>query len=118
MIKAGAFDDMGQTRRALVQVHEQAVDQAVKKKKDSLQYETDIFGAMSTGEDDMDDFDAVQVPDLPEWDKKDKLAFERDMLGLYVSDHPLQGLERVLAQHADRPSARCSARTARQTVPR
>ncbi|MDZ5075964.1 DNA polymerase III subunit alpha [Nesterenkonia sp. HG001] len=102
MIKAGAFDDMGQTRRALVQVHEQAVDQAVKKKKDSLQYETDIFGAMSTGEDDMDDFDAVQVPDLPEWDKKDKLAFERDMLGLYVSDHPLQGLERVLAQHADR----------------
>ncbi|GAB3188468.1 DNA polymerase III subunit alpha [Nesterenkonia suensis] len=102
MIKAGAFDEMGQTRRALVQIHEQAVDQAVKQKKDSLQYETDIFGAMSTGDDGMDDFDAVQVPDLPEWDKKDKLAFERDMLGLYVSDHPLQGLERVLAQHADR----------------
>nr|WP_029514185.1 DNA polymerase III subunit alpha [Nesterenkonia sp. F] len=102
MIKAGSFDDLGYTRRALVSVHEQAVEQAVKQKKDALQYETDIFGAMSGGEDGLDDFDAVAVPEMPEWDKKDKLAFERDMLGLYVSDHPLQGLERVLAQHADR----------------
>ncbi|WP_044492963.1 DNA polymerase III subunit alpha [Nesterenkonia massiliensis] len=105
LIKAGGFDELGHTRRSLVAVHEQAIDQAVKKKKDSLQYETDIFGAMSTGDDGMEDFDAVQVPQLPEWDKKDKLAFEREMLGLYVSDHPLQGLERTLSQHADRSIA-------------
>jgi len=37
------------------------------------------------------------VPDIPEWDKHTKLAFEREMLGLYVSDHPLHGLEPVLA---------------------
>nr|MCW1079657.1 hypothetical protein [Streptococcus anginosus] len=42
-----------------------------------------------------------EVPDLPEWDKKDKLAFERDMLGLYVSDHPLLGLEGMLSKLAD-----------------
>ena len=42
-----------------------------------------------------------EVPDLPEWDKKDKLAYERDMLGLYVSDHPLLGLEGVLGRLAD-----------------
>ena len=41
------------------------------------------------------------VPDLPDWDKRTKLAFEREMLGLYVSDHPLQGLEHVLAAERD-----------------
>ena len=40
------------------------------------------------------------MPERPEWSKKDKLAFEREMLGLYVSDHPLAGLEVVLAKHA------------------
>ncbi len=40
------------------------------------------------------------MPDRPEWTKKDKLAFEREMLGLYVSDHPLAGLEIALAKHA------------------
>ena len=44
---------------------------------------------------------STQVPDVPEWDKKDKLAFEREMLGLYVSDHPLLGIEHILAQLAD-----------------
>ena len=42
-----------------------------------------------------------RVPDLPDWDKRTKLAFEREMLGLYVSDHPLQGLEHVLAGERD-----------------
>ena len=41
------------------------------------------------------------MPDLPDWDKKQRLAFEREMLGLYVSDHPLSGLEHVLAAAAD-----------------
>ena len=41
------------------------------------------------------------VPGPPDWDKRTKLAFEREMLGLYVSDHPLQGLEHVLAAERD-----------------
>ena len=41
------------------------------------------------------------MPERPEWSKRDKLAFEREMLGLYVSDHPLAGLEVPLAKHAD-----------------
>lgn len=40
----------------------------------------------------------AEVPDRPEWAKRDKLAFEREMLGLYVSDHPLAGLETQLAK--------------------
>jgi DNA polymerase-3 subunit alpha len=42
----------------------------------------------------------LTIPDLPEWDRKEKLAFERNMLGLYVSDHPLYGLEHVIAQNS------------------
>jgi DNA polymerase-3 subunit alpha len=44
--------------------------------------------------------EAQAVPERPEWSKRDKLAFEREMLGLYVSDHPLAGLELQLAKHA------------------
>ncbi|WP_150463140.1 DNA polymerase III subunit alpha [Nesterenkonia ebinurensis] len=102
LIKAGAFDELGHTRRSLVTIHELAVDQAVKQKKDSEQYETDIFGAFADGEDDDAGFEAIRVPELPEYQKKDKLNFERDMLGLYVSDHPLSGMERTLAAHAER----------------
>ncbi len=45
------------------------------------------------------------MPDVPDWEKKQLLAFEREMLGLYVSDHPLAGIEHVLAAAADVPIA-------------
>ena len=99
LIKAGGFDELGHTRRALVTIHEQAIDQAISEKKGSQAYETDLFGSADM---ELGDSLSVSVPDLPEWEKMDKLSFEREMLGLYVSDHPLQGLERVLAHHADR----------------
>ncbi|MGO1411020.1 DNA polymerase III subunit alpha [Microbacterium sp.] len=95
LIKAGAFDTMGATRRALVEIHEDAVEQAVLDKRREAQGEVGF------------DFDSLwdepqevqKVPERPEYTKKDKLAFERDMLGLYVSDHPLAGLEVPLAKH-------------------
>ncbi|NDK32275.1 DNA polymerase III subunit alpha [Nesterenkonia haasae] len=103
LIKAGGFDDLGHSRRSLVTIHELAVDQAIRQKKDSEQYETDIFGAFAEADDEAGGgFEAVKVPELPEYEKKDKLNFEREMLGLYVSDHPLSGMERTLASHADR----------------
>ena len=43
----------------------------------------------------------MAIPDIAEWDKQALLAHERDMLGLYVSDHPLTGLEHILAREAD-----------------
>jgi DNA polymerase-3 subunit alpha len=97
LVKAGAFDTLGATRRALVEVHEGAVESAVKIKRDE---ENGNIGF---------DFDSLfeevgvspesHVPERPEWSKRDKLAFEREMLGLYVSDHPLAGLETQLAKH-------------------
>ncbi len=95
LIKAGAFDSMGSTRRALVEIHEEAIDSAVSLKKNEAHGMVDLFG-------DMFEFDEVAntVPERPEWSKREKLAFEREMLGLYVSDHPLAGLEIELAKHA------------------
>ncbi|MGM7677390.1 DNA polymerase III subunit alpha [Microbacterium sp. A94] len=98
LIKAGAFDSMGDTRRALMEIHEDATEAAVDQKRNEAQ------GAIGFDFDSL--YEAVEeavpakVPERPEWIKKDKLAFEREMLGLYVSDHPLAGLEVPLAKHA------------------
>ena len=95
LIKAGAFDSMGATRRALLEIHEDAVDAAVSIKRNEANGQVDLFGGLFDFEDEPD-----RVPDRPEWARKDLLAFEREMLGLYVSDHPLKGLEAHLAKHA------------------
>lgn len=96
LVKAGAFDSLGATRRGMVEIHEAAVESAVKIKRD------EEHGNVGFDFDSLfdDPQAAEQVPDRPEWSKKEKLAFERDMLGLYVSDHPLAGLELPLAKHA------------------
>lgn len=99
LIKAGAFDQLGNTRRSLAEIHESVVDQAVRDKKAAEHGDVGF------------DFDALlestesrenpKIINLPEWPKRELLALERDMLGLYVSDHPLAGLELGLAEHAE-----------------
>ncbi|MBG0741430.1 DNA polymerase III subunit alpha [Paeniglutamicibacter antarcticus] len=99
LIKAGAFDSLGHPRRALAMVHEEAIDSVIVLKRNEAVGQFDLFAGFA--EEEPEASLALDIPELPEWEKKDKLAFERDMLGLYVSDHPLQGLEGVLSQHAD-----------------
>jgi DNA polymerase-3 subunit alpha len=100
LIKAGAFDEMKHHRRALVAIHETAVDQYVDIKRNEAIGQDSLFGGL-------DDAGAsgfgiaVTVPDIDEWDKMTLLGHERDMLGLYVSDHPLLGLEHVLSNGTD-----------------
>jgi DNA polymerase III subunit alpha len=104
LIKAGAFDDLKHKRRALVAIHETAVDQYVDIKRNEAIGQDSLFAGMDpNGEDgDYSGFGvSVTVPDIDEWDKTTLLGHERDMLGLYVSDHPLLGLEHVLAGTAD-----------------
>lgn len=98
LIKAGAFDSLGSTRRALMEIHEDATEQAVLDKRREANGEVG-FDFDSLWADD-EPQQVQKVPERPEWTKKDKLAFEREMLGLYVSDHPLAGLEIPLAKHA------------------
>ncbi|WIK65227.1 DNA polymerase III subunit alpha [Gleimia hominis] len=98
LIKAGAFDAIEPCRRALVAIHEEAVDSSVKLKRNEAAGQFDLFAsATDMGMSAM----TVEVPQIPEWPKKEKLAFEREMLGLYVSDHPLSGVNRALARYQD-----------------
>ncbi|MFI2294319.1 DNA polymerase III subunit alpha [Isoptericola sp. NPDC019571] len=114
LIKAGAFDSLGHPRRALLVVHEQAVDSVISVKRKEAEGQFDLFAGFGGAEEDAAMSFAVDVPDLPDWDKKQRLAFEREMLGLYVSDHPLSGLEHVLARAADTSIASLMADEGRQ----
>ncbi len=99
LIKSGAFDSLGHHRRALAMIHEEAIDSVITLKRNEAIGQFDLFAGFEEAE--SESSLSIDIPDLPEWEKKDKLSFERDMLGLYVSDHPLQGLEGVLSQHAE-----------------
>lgn len=92
LIKAGAFDSLGHSRYGLMTVYEAIADEARRTNRRAEAGEMTLFG------------EELQVPiEIPtrEWAKKDKLAFERAVLGLYVSDHPLNGLEDQLANYRD-----------------
>lgn len=102
LIKAGAFDSIDPNRRALLQIHEAAIDSVVGIKRKQAEGQFDLFADADgdEGAEAMGDA-SVTVPDIEEWDKKTKLNFEREMLGLYVSDHPLSGMSAVLASLRD-----------------
>jgi DNA polymerase III subunit alpha len=96
LVKAGAFDSFGDARKGLVLVHEQAVDAVLDLKRNEAIGQDSLFG---------DDAEAEAVFDVPvpagEWEKSTLLNFEREMLGLYVSDHPLFGVEHIIAAESD-----------------
>jgi DNA polymerase-3 subunit alpha len=91
LIKAGAFDSTGAPRKGLLAIHEQVIEAAVTRRRAEDMGQYSLFGSeepsMQEG--------ALEVPDI-EWDKAIRLAFEKEMLGLYVSDHPLFGVEAAM----------------------
>lgn len=99
LIKAGAFDGFGHSRRALLSRSDEAVEAVIDLKRNEQVGQYDLFADLSGG--DQSSGFSVEIPDLPEWDRREKLAFEREMLGLYVSDHPLRGMERALIKHQE-----------------
>ena len=109
LIKAGAFDSLGHSRRGLVAVHEQVVDAAIDLKRAESIGQFDLFGGLGGEEAAGDPLALTPVIGVGEWEKSALLAYEREMLGLYVSDHPLHGLEHVLAQLADTSVASLAA---------
>ncbi|MCO5312580.1 MAG: DNA polymerase III subunit alpha [Microthrixaceae bacterium] len=98
LIKAGAFDSCGHPRQGLLSVYEQVIDQTVARRKERDMGVMSLFGEVEDTETSFNEL--PRVPDV-EFDKKERLAFEKEMLGLYVSDHPLLGAERSLAKKVD-----------------
>jgi DNA polymerase-3 subunit alpha len=106
LIKAGGFDSLGNTRLSMVQAHEDAVEAVVPLKRQQAMGQFDLFGSSDDAE--------VAGSSSPlanlkfgdeEYPRKQLLAYEREMLGLYVSARPLDGAERILRKHAPKPIA-------------
>jgi DNA polymerase-3 subunit alpha len=102
LIKAGAFDSLGHTRKGLLGVHELIIDQAVARRRREAEGQFDLFAGLDVAP--LEQAARTPIPEF-EFAKSEKLAFEKEMLGLYVSDHPLLGAERVLQRRTDGPIA-------------
>jgi DNA polymerase-3 subunit alpha len=100
LIKAGAFDALGHPRQGLCLVFEQIVDRTVARRREADQGVMSLFGDLGGPGQPLFDDARVPIPEQ-EFAKTVRLAFEKEMLGLYLSDHPLKGVESALARHAD-----------------
>ena len=92
LIKAGGFDASGQSRKGLTLVHEQILNATLDRRRNEEMGQYSLFA----GDDTSSEESEVEVPDLV-WPQKTRLAFEKEMLGLYVSDHPLLTVGAALA---------------------
>ena len=99
LVKAGAFDSLGHPRRGLLSVFERIVDVTVARRRERDMGVMTLFGE-ATDEGGPTFEERPRIPDL-EFDKRQQLAFEKEMLGLYVSDHPLMGAEASLRRRTD-----------------
>ena len=97
LIKAGAFDSFNLARRGLMAIYLEALDSIIETKRAEAIGQFDLFGGESVTQ-----VAGIEL-DIPkgEWDKSLLLTYEREMLGLYVSDHPLLGIEHVLRAATD-----------------
>ncbi|MGH3432587.1 MAG: OB-fold nucleic acid binding domain-containing protein, partial [Thermocrispum sp.] len=108
LIKSGAFDELGNTRLSMIRCHEDAVDAVVPLKRQEAMGQFDLFGGFGSGGEG-DDSGHSPLAHLrfteDEYPRKQKLGYEREMLGLYVSAHPLDGAERILRKNSPKPIA-------------
>ena len=97
LVKAGAFDSMGHTRQGLCMVFEEIVDRSLARRREEAAGISTLFSLLEDESSPGTTFDDTRVP-IPDTElpKHQLLASEKEMLGLYVSDHPLKGIEAAL----------------------
>jgi len=91
-IKAGALDSLGGTRKQCMSVYVQILDHITKDRKNNLAGQLSLFDIAS--EEDKDEFD-IRMPDVGEYSKEMMLSFEKEVLGIYVSGHPLEEYQEI-----------------------
>ena len=89
-IKSGAFDSLGGTRKQFMVIYLQVMDQVNRERKYSMTGQMSLFDMVS--EDQKAEFD-IPLPNVGEYEKETKLAFEKEVLGIYLSGHPLEEYE-------------------------
>lgn len=95
LIKAGAFDDFGYSRRQLMLTYSDIIDSVNKEKKDSISGQMSLFDFVSESEWEVLE---VQIPNVSEYPKEELLAMEKEVLGIYVSGHPLDGYRNLMKE--------------------
>jgi DNA polymerase-3 subunit alpha len=98
LIKAGAFDSLGHPRQGLLRSFEHIIDVTVSRRRERDMGVMSLFGEVDDAGSIFDE--RPQIPDM-EFAKRERLSFEKEMLGLYVSDHPLMGSETSLRRRCD-----------------
>jgi DNA polymerase-3 subunit alpha len=99
LVKAGAFDSLGYPRQGLVFAHELLLDSVLDRRRNEAEGQFDLFSSLGA-ETPAVSGHRVAIPDA-EFPKAQRLAFEKEMLGLYVSEHPLLSAERSLRRHVE-----------------
>ena len=101
LIKAGGFDSMGYSRKGLLGYFDRIIDDTVARRRKEAEGQFDLF-SMADDDDDGTLVAGTRIV-IPEedFDKRQRLAFEKEMLGLYVSDHPLMGAEASLRRRTE-----------------
>ncbi len=99
LIKAGAFDSLGAKRSQLFAILDQAMEQAQAAQRDRLSGQISLFSLMP--EDVMVQAASIELPDIPEWAEKEKLAFEKETVGFYLTGHPLDNYRQEIKAVAD-----------------
>ncbi len=117
LIKCGSFDSLGYSRRQLMECLDRAMEEAQRKQKELLSNQASIF-------DQLDETDtsttkggsSFQIPNLPEWNRKELLAIEKDTLGFYITGHPLHGYADKLKFVANVNSATLNSKKDKDTI--
>ncbi len=100
MTKAGVFDELGYRRSQLTEIMERIMDFAQKHQRDRAVGQKSLFGAMEGEAADPTPAGEV-LPDIPEWDSKTILSCEKEILGFYISGHPLDAFADIIGSHTD-----------------
>ena len=107
LIKGGAFDSLNHPRKGLTLIYLEAIDSVMEAKRAESIGQFDLFGSgMSSGASTITNVE-IDIPNQ-EWEKALLLSYEREMLGLYVSDHPLLGVEHLLRSSTNMPISQIS----------
>ncbi|MFH1215296.1 MAG: DNA polymerase III subunit alpha [Pseudomonadota bacterium] len=96
LIKAGAFDSLGAKRSQLFAILDQAMEQAQAAQRDKESGQLSLFSIMPT--ETKEKSANILLPDIPEWEEKDKLAAEKETVGFYITGHPLDDFRKEISQ--------------------
>jgi len=92
LIKCGSFDSLGYYRRQLMECLDQSMEEAQRKQKALQSNQSSFFDELeNSGSAKENGSGSYQIPNLPEWDRKELLSIEKETLGFYISGHPLHG---------------------------